>query len=361
MGKIINSNDVSLEFKPWTDLKYRITRLQMIEQLGGEIPNGEIDMILGNDPDDKETEKLITEQNTGTISILDEKPDGLSFNVEVYITKRDYYENILKIKFVCINNLEFFTKRITTTHQGGIKSTIESLYPGPKDIRIEPSGNDVPILYQNCETGYEMCKRLCYSYKDKSIFAFGWDGLLIKDMCGDFDHEGNKEPTLELETDRLSVQTQTYNLEYNKRVNNQSFNAWEDQENSTTGNSDFTSVVSKNCRVMMNYKKYQVMGKDSTEFIGNAWNNLDRMNSDGYSCLKIVQTDMPHYKLGDVVIYKRALQEKSLPWKNYLITSNELFFSTDANKVMDEHGLRFSWTSKLYGLDEGTWSKEPNT
>ena len=69
MGKLINSNDVSLEFKPWTDQKCRITRLQIIEQLGGEIPNGEIDMILG---DEEKIEEMITQQNTGTISIVDE-------------------------------------------------------------------------------------------------------------------------------------------------------------------------------------------------------------------------------------------------------------------------------------------------
>lgn len=356
MGKLTNSGEVSFEFKPWTDQKCRITRLQIIEQLGGKIPNGEIDMILGNDPD---TEEMITEQTTGTISIVDEKENGLSYNIDVYITDRNYYENILNIKFVCIKDPDFFIKRITTEHQGGIKSTIQSLYPGPTDIRIEPSGNDDTVIYQICETGYEICRRLCYSYKDQSIFAFGWDGLLIKDLCGEFDHEGNTEPFLKLEADRLTAQTDTYNLKYDKRLNSSSFSAWEDTENSTTGNTDFSSVMSKNCKVMMNYKDYRVMGIDSADFIGNAWNNINFIKSKGYSCLKIVQPDIPHYKLGDVVLYSRASQEKSIPWERYLIASNELFFSADANRKMDENGLRFSWTSYLYGLDEGTWSKDP--
>ena len=356
MGKLINSNDVSLEFKPWTDQKCRITRLQIIEQLGGEIPNGEIDMILGGEG---EIEEMITKQNTGTISIVDEKKYGLSYEIDVWITDREYYENILKIKFVCIKNLEFFTKRITTYYQDGIKSTIESLYPGKSEFRIEPSGNDDIPLYQNCETNYEMCKRLCYAYKDKSVFAFGWDGLLVKDLCGDFDSQGNVEPCMELETDRLSVQTQTYDLKYDKYLNHESFSCWEENEESTTG--DFSSVMSKNAKVVMNYKEYRVMGTKSANLMEVAWNNESRMKSDGYTCLKIVQTDMPHYKLGDVVIYKRALQEKSLPWKNYLITSNELFFSADGNKIMDPNGFRFSWTSYLYGLEDGDWSKDPNT
>ena len=46
MGKLINSNDVSLEFKPWTDQNVELLDSRLIEQLGGEIPNGEIDMIL---------------------------------------------------------------------------------------------------------------------------------------------------------------------------------------------------------------------------------------------------------------------------------------------------------------------------
>ena len=358
--KLINSKEVSLEFKPWTDYKCRITRLQILEQLGGEIPNGEIDMILG---DDDETEKLVTNQNTGIISIIDEKKYGLSYTIDVFITSRQYYNNILSIKFVCISNPEFFTKRITTTHQGGIKSTIESLYPGPKDIRIEPSGNDDTILYQNCETNYEMCKRLCYSYKNKSIFAFGWSGLLLKDLQGDFDSQGNVEnpdPCLKLESDRLSVQTQTYNLKYNKHLNATSFSAWEDQENSTTGNTNFSNVISKNCKVIMNYKDYRVVGIKSGELLENAWNNTNIMTAGGYSSIKIVYTDIPHYMLGDVVLYDRALQERSLPWKNYLVFSNELFFSVDANKKVDERGLRFSWTSKLIGLEDGKWSKDPS-
>lgn len=358
MGKLTSANDVTVEFLPWTDKKCRITRLQVIEKLGGDIPNGEIDMILGNDD---ETEKLITDQNTGTISITDEKKYGLSYKFDIYITKREFYENILNIKFIVTKDLEFFTKRITTTYQGGIKSTIESIYSaGPIDIRIDPSVSDT-ILYQNCETNYEFCKRLCYSYKNKSVFAFGWDGLLLKDMCGDFDSQGNVEPCLELETDRLASQSETYNLEYDKNVNYKSFSAWEDKEDSTTGNTDFSELQSKNAKVMMNYKKYRVLGKEQSEYIDNYWNNIDLMRSSGYSFFKIVQTDMPHYKLGDVVIYKRASQEKILPWKNYLITSNEFFFSTDANKLMDENGLRFSWTSYLYGLDEGKWSQEPES
>jgi hypothetical protein len=309
---------------------------------------------------------MITDQNTGTISIVHEKKDGLSYEFDIWITEREYYENFLKIKFACIKNLDFFTKRITTTHQGGIKDIIESLYPGTSDFRIESSITDDIVFYQSCETNYETCKKLCYAFKDKSIFAFGFDGLLIKDLRGLKDHKGNDESQddpksrLTLETDRLSVQTQTYKLKYNKYLNHESFSAWEDTEDKESTTENYSEVMSKNAKVIMNYKEYRVMGKTSADLISNAWNNKSVMESKGYTSLRIVQPDIPHYKLGDVVLYERALQERSLPWKNYLIASNELFYSTDGNKIMDPNGFRFSWTSHLYGLEDGDWSKEPS-
>ena len=360
MAKIMNSSQVSIEFKPWTDNKFRITRLQIMEQLGGEVAKGEIDMFLG---DVKESEKMITEQNTGTISIVDEKEEGISYpEINVYITEREFYGNTFTVKFVCVNDPEFFTKRITTTHQGGLKDIVSSIYPGPKDIRIESSITQDVVIYQNCETNYDLCRRLCYSYKDRSIFAFGWDGLLIKDMCGEFDHNKNKEPdqSLKLESDRLAQQTQTYNLKYNKLVNHQAFSPWNAEEDSTT-QTDFSKFASKNCDVVMNYRGYRVVGIQTATMMDNAWNNTSLMETSGYTSLKIVQTDMPHYKLGDVVIYDRASQEKNIPWKNYLVTSNELFFSIDGNRKMDSDGFRFSWRTNLYGLEEGKWSQEPTS
>lgn len=353
MGAIINSSKVSLEFKPWTDEYYRVTKLQIIEQLGGEIPKGEIDLFLKSGD---EAEKMVTEQNTGTLSIVDEKEEGQSYEIEIYVTDRNFYKNVLNLKFVCINNLEFFTKRITTYHQGGIKSAIESLYPGKnKNIMIESSLSNDIILYQNCETNYEMCRKLCYAYKDKSVFAFGWGGLLLKDL----DKNKDGEELRKLESSRLAAQTETYNLKYDKYVNSHSFLAWDNQDESTTGDKDYAEFVSKNAKVVMNYQKYRVMGLDYYMMIDNAWNNQNLMRSDGYSSIKIVSTDIPHYELGEVVEYKRSDEDEKIPWKKYLVRSNELFYSIDANNEMDENGLRFSWTSYLYGLEEGEWSKDP--
>lgn len=365
MGVIRNNNEISIEFTPWTDKLGRIVRLQMVEQLGGEIPRGEVDMfVAGNE---EEIKKLITDQKTGTIHIIDEKENGLEYKTDVYITDREFYENSLKLKFICTKDMNFYVKRITTYYKMGIKEAIEALFPDTpdrKEFRIEPANPEEKIWYQNDETNYDICKRLCYAYKKDSIFHFGWDGLMIKDLCGIKDSKGNVEPKMRMEVDRLATQTCTYDLNYNKSVNSFVYSAWDEtsEKQSTTLAQDYSEFMSKNAKVSMNYKSYHVLGIDTYDYMKVAWDNLELMKNKGYTNLKVVYSDMPHYKLGDVVIYNRALQNEDneiLPWEDYLVTSNELFFSVDGNKQMDENGMRFSWTSNLYGLQEGKWSADP--
>ena len=67
---------------------------------------------------------------------------------------------------------------------------------------------------------------------------------------------------------------------------------------------------------------------------------------------------MPSYKLGDVVIYQRSEQEETYPFVNYLIMSNEVFYSIDGGDEVDSNGFKFSWTTIMVGLDSGIWADE---
>ena len=44
MAKYTNSYKVTIDFKPWFDSGFQFTKLHMVEELGGKIPGGEIDM-----------------------------------------------------------------------------------------------------------------------------------------------------------------------------------------------------------------------------------------------------------------------------------------------------------------------------
>ena len=69
----------------------------MFEKLGGVIAGGE--MNLWHDGTD-DAFKLVTDQKDGTITLVDEKEEGLTYEVPIYITDRKSFGNTLDIKFV---------------------------------------------------------------------------------------------------------------------------------------------------------------------------------------------------------------------------------------------------------------------
>ena len=373
---IKNSSQVGIEFKPWTENHlFRVTRLQLSEQLEGEAPRGEIDMFYeGSD----KAMSLITEQNTGTIDIITEKDIGHSYKgIDIYITERKFFGNFLYIKFLVTKDIKFFTERITTYYPKDMPlyKKIQATFPGPSGgisptdrIRIDYDVPDI-LLYQNNETNYEFNKRLCLSYKKDSIFAYGWEGLLIKDLMGVADHLGNTEPDeqLKLESNRLTLHSDTYNLKYNKRTNHEPYNPWSAPNDSTT-KTDFSSMESKYLRTVMNYGEYKITGifeNINTEpYLQNAWHNRRLLHNGGYTYFEVNLTDIPNFKLGDVIIYnQRAEQHTSdskkekIPWKHYLVTSNELFYTIDATRSTNKDDFKFAWTTRLMGLEDGDWNK----
>lgn len=355
MPLIRNSSQVTVEFTPWTDNdKFRVVRLHMFEKLGGVIAGGE--MNLWHDGTD-DAFKLVTDQKDGTITLVDEKEEGLTYVIPIYITDRKSFGNTLDIKFVCISDPTFFTTRVSTYYKDGIKATIEATYPGKKDIRIEPGVSDPPMYFQHCETNYEFNKRLSYSYKAKSVFAYGLEGYLMKDLMGEKDHRGNTEPKLILKGTKLMHNSTQYNLKYDKKLQHDPFNPWPKSDESPTS-TDHSSDESANACVVMKYDSYTIVGRDLEPHMQNTWLNQQIMKSGGYNEFKSIGTDMPSYKLGDVVIYQRSEQEETYPFVNYLIMSNEVFYSIDGGDEVDSNGFKFSWTTIMVGLDSGIWADE---
>ena len=328
-------------------------------------------------PPSEDALKLITDQTTGTISIVHDSEEGEGVginyeNINVFITDRQYFGNNLSIKFAVIDDPKFFTERITTYHPADTElyKKIQTTYPG-KSEGISNTGNirtesDVPdvLLFQNNETNYEFNKRLCCSYKKDSIFAYGWEGLLIKDIMGEYNHLGNKDPdeNLTVFSGDLVSQAQPYGMSFNKKKNFEPFNPWENngEENTdSTTQGDFTEFESKYVRTIMNYQGYNIVGKDLEPYLRNQWSNSRKLNNPN-NILEITLTSIPAYKLGDVITYSRASQEESIPWTKYLIASNEIFFTVESSRRRSKRGFRFEWTSKLIGLEEvGNINKEP--
>lgn len=352
------SNQVYVRFFPWMEYGFMANRIHLFESLGGEIARGEMQLTF---PIADESLKLVTEEKTGELFIEDQKDNGINYKIPVYIYERDYYKNILNIKFYCIKDYKFFVDRISVEYKD-INEAITKLYPGyPEtvDIRTESDINNNITIYQNDETNYSLCKRLAYSYKKNSVFSFGLEGFMLKDLIGINSIGKNEEDYSFYLTSNLNgINTQLFNLKYQKTKNTKPFNPWEDNENSATKQKDYKNLQPQNCRSIIDYTNYTIVSKDYYQMADNSLCNRRLMATD-YSNFKITGTDIPLYRIGDVLTYTPLPEQVySYPFTKFLVLSNEFYISQNGSGETGPHGFKFDCTTKLKGLDAGEWTKE---
>lgn len=353
MEKQKNVYGISASLSPWEDKGYYIASLHIFECLGGELAHGEAELWF---VDSDESMELVTEENTGEIELKDTKENGLTFKIPIFIDSRSFFGNILKIKFTCIKDKSFYTDRISLEHKD-INSAIKDTYPGNIDIRTDSDiNNNIPI-YQTDETNYSLCKRLAYSFKRDSIFSFGMEGFMIKDTVG-INSFGKDENSCNLELKGMldMDNTDMYELNYNRILNTTPFNPWEDKDESAT-QKDYTDLQPVNCRSLINYTSYSIVGTDYYQLQNNYNYNYNYLNSNYYTSFTITGVDMPFYKIGDILTYSRANQKTSYPFTKFIVASNEVWFSQNGASTLGPHGKLFEWSSKLLGIQPGKWSE----
>lgn len=338
--KYTNSYGVTVNFTPWFDSGYRFTKLHMYEEIGGALSGGSISLEYDGSP---EALELITTQYTGTIEI--EQEGGNIYSVPVFITSRNFFKNFMTLEFVCISDKKFFTELVSTewTDIGG---AIQSLYPGKQDIRCESDINNGVKIFQNGETNYSMCTKLAYSFKHGTIFAYGFDGLLIKELIGK-DSGGNQEPFWEIIGEQEVHQVDSYATVYDKRLYYKPLNPWENDPNT-----DYSTGMALGNRAMLFYSNYSIVGTDYYQLLDNYYYNKRYMDSNMFTSFRVVDLKIPGYRIGDVLKYTRGEEETKLPFDTFLVRSNELFIAIEGSDVVDENGLSFSWTSKFMGIQE---------
>lgn len=357
------ANGISLEFSPWTDdAKFFLTDLHIHESLGGEIAGGSICMRF--DTTNEEALKFITEQNTGIIRIIDSKENGISYEIPVCIHTRSHLMDTITLDVLCIPSLSFISSKNTVSFDD-ISTAIEKLYPGNRDIRTKPDSgvSNIPEV-QRCRSDYDFCSYLCKSFKKETVFSFGWEGLMLKDRIGKNSYN-NDEPDDSMVIVNgagyviSSMQRMTYNSDLiNER---KPFFPFTETDLSLT-KADYSEVEPEYVTAMMFADEYHIIGKDYRAHIENWKYNSKLLSTDLYYAIKVRSVDMPFYKIGDVIKLKKVAivegdSESSNPYQNYIVKSNELFYSNEKSNKVDSHGMKFSWTSLLIGLDKGEWSE----
>ena len=355
MPKYTNSSGISVNVTPYFDSGFIFDYLHMKEELGGSLPFGEIGLLHDGSP---EALKLVEEQDTGHITL--EREGGNIYEIDFFITERGYRSNFLTLKFVCVPNREFYTDLKTSTWDD-ITSAIKSLYPGKIDLRCDSDVNNGVQFFQQRETDYDFCYRLCSSFKHDIVFGFGWEGLMLKETISK-DHTGNQEPYWKIWGETEVSQITPYNFKYNRDLYEAPLNPWEQCEGKTENLPDRTNLESLNCCVMRTYGEYRIMGRDHYQALENRRYNLRYLDSSLWNSIKTVDINLPDWKLGDVVKYFSKWQEAdgvSVPFDIYIVKANEVFFSPESSSHISADGLKFSWTTTMLGLQTSTGSVQP--
>ena len=352
MAKYTNSYKVSINFTPWFDNVYRFDNIHLYEELGGKLASGEISMVHDGS---KEALELITNQYTGQITL--EKDGGNIYTIDIFIINREYFKNFLTLKFVCIKDKKFYTELIQA-EWGDITEAIEALYPGKKDIRCDCDINNNLTIFQNSESNQSLCSKLSYGFKKNSVFAYGWEGYMIKEIIG-IDSGGHQEPYYEVKGTSEFHQIDSYNLNYYKKIYYTPTNPWEplkgdenNGEQAANSDDDYTDKQPKNSRALQMYDDYTIVGRDYEQLMHNFWDNKKYMETTFFTSFRLKDFNIPLYKLGDILIYSREEQETKLPWTLFLVKSNELFMAIEDSNSVGPDGENFSWTSLLVGVEE---------
>lgn len=343
--KYTNAAGISLNVTPYFEKGFVFEYLHMKEEIGGDLARGEMLMHLDGSSGSVE---LVDSGYTGHITL--DREEGNIYEIDFFIYDKKFLNNDLTIKFLCVPSKEFFIDLKVSTWDD-ISGAINSLYPGQKRIECESDVNNEVPFYQQRETDYEFCKKLCYSFKHDIVFSFGFEGLLLKETISK-DHLGNSEPFLRIWGDQEATILGNYSFKYNNLLYEEPINPWGGLESDTESLPDRTKFESLNCQVMRTYNEYRIMGRSHFQALENRRFNERYLKSDLWTVVKILNTNLPIWKIGDVVFFIRRLDENPMPFDTFLIKSNEIFFSIDTSVHTDSRGLKFSWVSELLGLKQ---------
>lgn len=353
------TNGITLTIDPWSYSGAKLQSIRLYEELGGKIASGTASFELFMT---EAAVNLIYKQYTGKITISKTVTDGNTLEIDFFVTKRRYIKNNLTIEFLCVKDNKFVTDLISLEHTD-ITQALNSLYPGKIDIRCESDvNNEIPLIQFN-ETNHTFCTKLAYSFKKDIIFAFGWEGFMIKDRCGDKNSVGKTEnltATINGSKDLLAAfggpgtgieSMDPYVMSYDNILYQKVIDPWLDNEEK-----DYSEKIPVNLRTLRFYNRHLVVGTDYTELVSNYLYNQQMMTSNMQVSLRIKSDTMPNYKIGDIIIYNNVTEPVN-PHRAYLVKTNEIYYSPD--DLNSNKSSEFFWVSTLVSMFDPNGNKYP--
>lgn len=308
-SKIIElGNKIKISCEPFMDSGYLFKSMYLNEEIGGSMAYGNISFTSGG-----ENLSLITDQDDIKISIV-KSNGGSTYNIKGFITSREYLGNEVTFNFVCSNKDFLVSSRVV--RYTDISDAINTLYPYEKNIEIESDINNEIEINQNGKTDYELCRNLAMSYRYNTIFSFGLEGFSIKDI--------NKEPEITVMAMTASTQMDKFSINYYKQF---------DITPEINESSNNILAISNNDSNYLLHKSYDQL---MTNYLYNT-----RYLTDFYTSFSVMyNSDIPDYKIGDVIIYK---ENTNFPRTKYLVS----------RIVIDADMKNISTTAFFRGIEKG--------
>lgn len=339
MGKWLSSNGDTVTILPFTDNGFKFITLDCEEIIGGRVASGRIEMVHDGN---SEALKLITDQETVDIE-LGTKQLGTVLTIHGVIMHRNYLKNHLDIDFVCIHGKDFYTNRGQLIFED-IDSAIKSLWKGKIELRTKTDLPSGITFNQAGEFDHKFLGTLCGSYKKDTIYAFGLDNLLIKDLIG-VDSTGNKEPywTMTGGGDHVIQDEKSgYSMNYDHKLYKKPEDPWTEVADS-----------SLNLMALMFNDKYRIIHKDYNILRENLYNNQRLYTSRMYNQIHVTNTSgLQSYRLGDVIKYERPGENDSIPFETYIISRITYHYRTEPGSNGETDQLPFKQEYTLHCLEE---------
>lgn len=347
MTKILDTQ-VDVEIEPWIksgDNKQKtgleLDYIQVSEFIGGSLASG---TIVFRGMNSQVIKEMSLSRNDGIIkfSNLYENSPGESLVIPFFIRSRHLNKERLTLEIICIKDPRFISDPISMKYNN-VREAIDHTLMGIKftneKILEDTNISNLPIN-QMMETNYDFLKKLSLSYKKDTVFAFGFEGLTIK--------ERDPSDKKILSLGNLFVE------EKNRPIY---------KFNEVLTKSPFNSGGILNASTIVNFDSHHIVHHNYSQLVENYLYNSRFYIEDMYSRIIVTGgSSLPVNKIGDAVIVSNIVDESEdfkFPdnQKEYIVSGIEIFYSAPFSESTDSEGRKFSFNMKLLGINKGSWNE----
>lgn len=328
---------------------FQLRKIELLEVLGGELPKGSIQLTTGgtNDP-----LRYFTEINKFNLIIKIDDPNRspvsfMEYDLSCMIVDRSFLDNYVTFSFIVAPDHDFFIKRRINSWDNIIElvsNGAKGLWKGKSDVRSTSTIKHQNPIPQCNETDHSFLSRISLCYRKNSIFGFGLNGYIVKDIVGGPDRlkPDKVEPHWAL-NDLGSVSiTSDYNLHYVPlRYQKPSDRS---EELDFAGEESYYSTSTRLGGRLLTHSP------DVKDLMENLIQNSLFYQDDLYSDLEVMHTHtLPFYALGDTILFDRGRDKIRYPFRTYCVWSNAFSIATDRE---DKSPHRIEVRTLLRGIDE---------